>query len=94
MINYNLDTKLIKNIEDDKVQIFDELSNKFYLFCANQKNICIRKDGEVILDTDWESLTDRRQKSHLKKFLGGMYIQEVRNEIVAGIFHVRNLNLK
>lgn len=93
MINFEIETKLIKEVKADKIQIFDETKNQFYMFCASDKNVCIRKDGDVILDVNWDKNTDRRQKSHLKKFLGGMYIQEVRKEIVAGIFHVRDLNM-
>lgn len=86
---------LIEEHKKEQVEIYDETVNKLYLFCANKKNICIRKEGNVVFDKNWRSLLKTHaQIKKLKDFLGGMYIAEMQKEINEGTFFVADLNEK
>lgn len=75
-----------------KVVIYDETLFEFYLFKHENKNICIRKEGDVYIDPLWEGL-DNKAKVQLKEFLGGMYLAEIKHELKAGKnFFLKELN--
>ena len=85
----------IKNLRKDKVEVFDETVNELYLFTINKKNICVRKEGNVVFDKNWKkAIKTSGQKEALKEFLGGMYIAEMDKEIRAGNFMTARLNAK
>jgi len=88
-----IELKIVKRFRKDRVSILESSGCIFRFFKAGKNFICVRRDGNVVLDKSWERKTNRMQKFKLKDFLGGMYIAEVKKEIKDGNFKVCNLNL-
>ena len=67
------------------------INNDFFLFCHKDKKICIRKEGNIILNKNWSRLNKETLK-YLKLFLGGMYLSEVKLGIKQKEIKVLDLN--
>ena len=84
--------KIVKNFKKQKVSILESEEAEVSVLRVGRNWICVRLEGTVVLDKNWDRKTNQQQKFKLKDFLGGMYIEEVRKEVKAGEFKVCDLN--
>lgn len=87
-----LNLKIMKEYKEDDSLILEEVKHGFYVLRVNTSYICIRKNGNVILDSKWQRKINNEQKQILKIFLGGMYIKEIRKDVNRGYFKTGDLD--
>ena len=72
--------------------VLEEIKHGFYILKINDNYICVRRNGNIVLDHKWHIKTDNEQKQILSDFLGGMYIERLQTHINRGYFKTGNLN--
>lgn len=84
--------KITKKNRIDKIIFLENNTHGLYAIKANNRFVCMRMNGKVAIDSQWELHTNSIQKSYIKEFLGGMYLHEIRKEILSGSIYLINLN--